>query len=170
MTVSANELDLKSSPRCDSLQSELPDIIFRPSTTIQQAAAIFTGTAHSGRYPQKGCGFFGQFAFCLSIQSNKAMLLRSDSEARIVQGHNGREPVQSSAGEGFGREQPQLITLTDEQLGIESPIHPLGIKPSGNKLLSTGTTDAREAIGAFQALPDGMATSVMNLASNYGLL
>lgn len=76
-------------------------------------------------------------------------------------GHNGREPVQSGAEEEFGLEQePQLImTLLDEQLGLESPIHPLGIKPSGNKFLSTGTIDAREAIGAFQALPDGMATS-----------
>ncbi|KAF3762430.1 hypothetical protein M406DRAFT_99040 [Cryphonectria parasitica EP155] len=44
--------------------------------------------------------------------------------------------------------------LTDEQVGLESPIHPLGIKPSGNKLLAPGTTDAREAIGTFQALPD----------------
>lgn len=90
------------------------------------------------------------------------MLLRSDPEARIVPGHNGREPVQSGAEEGFGSEQESqlIITLTDEQLGLESPIHPLGIKPSGNKLLSTGTTDAREAIGAFQALPDGMPTFV----------
>lgn len=40
--------------------------------------------------------------------------------------------------------------------GLESPVHPLGIKPLGNKLLSNETTDAREAIGAFRALPDGM--------------
>lgn len=46
--------------------------------------------------------------------------------------------------------------LTDDQTELESPIHPLGIKPLGNKLLSNETTDAREAIGAFQALPDGM--------------
>lgn len=46
--------------------------------------------------------------------------------------------------------------LTDDQLGLESPIHPLGIKPLGNKLLSNEATDARDAIGAFRALPDGM--------------
>lgn len=45
--------------------------------------------------------------------------------------------------------------LTDDGPELESPIHPLGIKPLGNKLLSNETTDAREAIGGFRALPDG---------------
>lgn len=46
--------------------------------------------------------------------------------------------------------------LADGQPELESPIHPLGIKPLGNKLLSSEATDARDAIGVFQALPDGM--------------
>lgn len=80
------------------------------------------------------------------------MLLRSDPGAQIVPGNNGIEAIQGGGGNG-----PEH-GLMDQQpeLGLESPIHPLGIKPSGNKLLSTGMPDAREAIGAFQALPDGM--------------
>lgn len=81
------------------------------------------------------------------------MLLKRDQEARIVLGDNG-VGVQGRGG-GYGLE----IGLTDDQLGLESPIHPLGIKPSGNKLLSAGISDARDAIGAFQALPDGTETS-----------
>lgn len=82
------------------------------------------------------------------------MLLQKDQEARVVLGdNNGMEALQGRSGgnrpdDGFA----------DEQLGLESPIHPLGIKPSGNKLLSPGTTDAREAIGFLQALPDGTST------------
>lgn len=78
------------------------------------------------------------------------MLLRNDPRGQIVPEDNGIEAIQS--GRGYGLDHAQV----DEQLGLESPIHPLGIKPSGNKLLSPGTPDAREAIGAFQALPDGM--------------
>lgn len=78
------------------------------------------------------------------------MLLRSDPNGQIVPENNGIEAIQSAS--GYGLEHEPL----DEQIGLESPIHPLGIKPSGNKLLFPGTPDAREAIGAFQALPDGM--------------
>lgn len=67
-------------------------------------------------------------------------------------GNNGVEAILGSSGGSGHRLEEGLV---NEQLGLESPIHPLGIKPSGNKLLSTGTPDAREAIGAFQALPDG---------------
>lgn len=77
------------------------------------------------------------------------MLLRSDPKGQIVPENNGIEAIQSAS--GYGLEHEHL----DEQFGLESPIHPLGIKPSGNKLLSPGTPAAREAIGAFQALPDG---------------
>lgn len=73
------------------------------------------------------------------------MLLRSDPGAQMLPGNSGRR---------HGQDDPQS---PEDQLGLESPIHPLGIKPSGNKLLSAGTVDAREAIGAFQALPDGTA-------------
>lgn len=76
------------------------------------------------------------------------MLLRSDPRGQIVQDNNGIEAIQS--GRGNGLEHAHV-----DGIGLESPIHPLGIKPSGNKLLSPGTPDAREAIGAFQALPDG---------------
>lgn len=93
------------------------------------------------------------------------MLLRSDPEAQIVPGDNGLEQVQG--GGGYGRDPERQ--LTDEHLGLESPIHPLGIKPSGNKLLGAGTTDAREAIGAFQALPDGTASSDANLGDSFGI-
>lgn len=84
------------------------------------------------------------------------MLLRKDQEARVVLGdNNSMEVVQGGGGGGgYGLENG----LTDDQLGLESPIHPLGIKPLGNKLLSAGISDARDAIGAFQALPDGTET------------
>lgn len=87
---------------------------------------------------------------CPSKQTNKDMLLRSDPGAQIVPGDNG---IQAS--QGGGRHSLDQGSVMDEQYDLESPVHPLGIKPSGNKLLSTGTPDAREAIGAFQALPDG---------------
>lgn len=79
------------------------------------------------------------------------MLLKKDHDARIVLGDHGMEAFQSRSGSGHMLDDG----LTDDQLGLESPIHPLGIKPSGNKLLSAGVSDARDAIGAFQALPDG---------------
>lgn len=79
------------------------------------------------------------------------MLLRSDQEARIVPGDNNGVGTVHGHSRGYRLENE----LVDDQIGLESPIHPLGIKPAGNKLLSDGTADAREAIGAFQALPDG---------------
>lgn len=82
------------------------------------------------------------------------MLLQKDQEIQIVLGNNnGVEAVHSRGGSGgdYGLENE----LTEDQLGLESPVHPLGIKPLGNKLLSLGTSDARDVIGAFQALPDG---------------
>lgn len=92
----------------------------------------------------------GKLSVHTAQQTNKAMLLRSDPKGQIVPENNGIEVIQSAS--GYGLEQDGHL---DEQLGLESPIHPLGIKPSGNKLLFPGTLDAREAIGAFQALPDG---------------
>lgn len=77
------------------------------------------------------------------------MLLRNDQEARIVLGDNNGAGMVHSRGYRLESEP------VDHQIGLESPIHPLGIKPLGNKLLSDATADAREAIGAFQALPDG---------------
>lgn len=99
-------------------------------------------------------------AWTSALLPNKAMLLRSDQEARIVLGDNNDQNFVQETGHG---ESGLENGLTDEQneLGLESPIHPLGIKPSGNKLLSTETTDAREAIGAFQALPDGTENLVV---------
>lgn len=82
------------------------------------------------------------------------MLLKSDPDARIVHsGSNGAGVIEN------GSEHLVQAESTNDTLGIESPIHPLGIKPAGNKLWSIGTTDAREAIGTFQALPDGMQFS-----------
>lgn len=152
-------------------QNSQKSIISKPWTSTLRLAANFAGTGPSRTQPTAGCGPSG-LLFRPNLR-NKAMLLRNDPEARIVPWHNGHEPVQSGAAGGSGREQESQLTadtLTDEQLELESPVHPLGIKPSGNKLLSTGTTDAREAIGAFQALPDGMATSVMSLVLPHGLL
>lgn len=84
------------------------------------------------------------------------MLLRKDHETRIVlRDDSGMEALQVGGGGGYALEDDGL---TGDQLGLESPIHPLGIKPSGNKLLSAGISDARDAIGAFQALPDGTET------------
>lgn len=91
------------------------------------------------------------------------MLLKSHQEARILLGGNNGAGVIESGG-GGGEQHSLQAEPTDDTLGIESPIHPLGIKPSGNKLLSTGTTDAREAIGTFQALPDGMALLTLVLS------
>lgn len=86
------------------------------------------------------------------------MVLSTDEEAQnVLSGNKSVDiiPVGTS---------PDLENqLTDDQLGLESPIHPLGIKPLGNKLLSNETTDAREAIGVFQTLPDGMRKSTSYL-------
>ena len=43
-------------------------------------------------------------------------------------------------------------TLHTDEAEQTVPCHPLGVKPSGNKY--TATENAREAIGAFQILPD----------------
>lgn len=77
------------------------------------------------------------------------MLLKSAEEAQVVLRGNNSAGIMADTGHELDHES------TDDQLGLESPIHPLGIKPLGNKLLSNETTDAREAIGAFQTLPDG---------------
>lgn len=79
------------------------------------------------------------------------MLLKADKEAQNALRDINRVDVMPVITRSDSEDQ-----LTDDQPELESPIHPLGIKPLGNKLLSNETTDAREAIGVFQALPDGM--------------
>lgn len=39
-----------------------------------------------------------------------------------------------------------------EESSVSIPLHPLGVKPSGNQY--TATSNARHAIGVFQLLPD----------------
>lgn len=78
------------------------------------------------------------------------MLLKTEEEAQNALG--GSDGVGVTSGIISTDSEHQL---TDDGPELESPIHPLGIKPLGNKLLSDETTDAREAIGGFRALPDG---------------
>lgn len=88
------------------------------------------------------------------------MLLKSDKEAQNALGGNNSVDAMPAVTRPDSEDQ-----LTDDQPALESPIHPLGIKPMGNKLLSNETTDTRQAIGVFQALPDGMRKPTSRLLS-----
>ncbi len=54
--------------------------------------------------------------------------------------------------------------------GNESPIppHPLGIRPLGNRYLSTGP-NARELLGSLEALPDEVLMTLLEHLDQYAL-
>lgn len=59
-------------------------------------------------------------------------------------GYNGPSPQHDSDSESV---------IAEAEFDAPLPPHPLGVKPLGNKYLDQGT-DAKEATGLFQTLPD----------------
>ncbi|KAK0729176.1 hypothetical protein B0T21DRAFT_314739 [Apiosordaria backusii] len=71
---------------------------------------------------------------------------------------NGSQPLTHRNVTGNGDEE---VELEDSNTGSSSvPLHPLGIKPLGNKYFSNGN-DARKYMGSLQGLPDEMLIQLL---------